>query len=180
MTVPYDAIADVMKVLDHIAKGNVPTKACDDMRVSYNTFCTYTAKYPQLRDLRIEAEDRCYDVLADKLIHIYEEVGDPKMANVVSSNTKWLLERRRSKQYGVRSSLDVNVSVDREVLDALQNAKARAQGVTTKVTNAASEILDLTLLNGVATAVAQAIPSPSQLSEEWDEAAYQAELAEIS
>jgi hypothetical protein len=176
MTVPYDVVAEVIKVLDLVSKGKVPTQACDEARLSYNTFCTYTARYQQLRDLRVEAEDRCYDVLADRLLHIYEEVGDPKMANVISSNTKWLLERRRAKQYGTKSTLEVNLTADREVLDALQAAKARAQGVAVKEISA-DEVLDLTVLNGVATALGRSIPAPT---EPWDEAAYQAELAAIS
>lgn len=177
MTVPYDVVADVMKVLTYVAAGHVPTQACDDVGLSYQTFCTYTAKYPQLRAMRDEAEDRCYDVLADRLLTIHEDIADPKMANVASSNTKWLLERRRSRAYGAKSTLEVNITADREVLDALQAAKARAHGrvIETKVADDVLDLTaDLTVLNGVAHAVQSAIPAGD------DDDAFERELAEIS
>jgi hypothetical protein len=168
--IPYDAIAEIINVLDHVSKGNVPTKACDDLGVSYTTFCRLTATYPQLRHMREEAEDRCYDTLADRLLTIHEDIEDPKMANVASANVKWLLERRRSKAYGAKSTLEVNLTADREVLDALQSAKARAEGRHVE-TSTTGDILDLSIVAGVARAVS---------IDEFDEAAHLRELAEIS
>jgi hypothetical protein len=148
--IDYEKIQDCIRVLDHIAKGNVPTRACDDMDVSYMTFCRLTATYSQLRAMRDEAEDRCYDVLADRLLTIHEDIQDPKMANV---------------------ALEVNITADREVLEALQQAKARAQGQA-MVAKAAEDVLDLTVLHGVASVLPHATES--------DEERYARELAEIS
>lgn len=132
MTVPYDIMADVLGALDKISNGKVPTVACDEQGLAYSTFTTYTKRYPQLAALRQEAEDRLYDLMAEALPRIYDHhiygVEDPKMAGVVSSNIKWLLERRRQKAYGAHSTVEHHLSADREVLDALQKAKARAQG----------------------------------------------------
>lgn len=156
MTVPYDIIADIMRVLTVISRGKVPTVACDECGVSYTTFTNYTKKYPQLADLRTEAEDRLYDQMAEALPHIFDHpiygAEDPKQAGVVSSNIKWLLERRRSKSYGQHSVIEHTITADREVLDALQRAKARAQGgdFDNLVKEKMGEILDLTILEGVA------------------------------
>lgn len=171
MTVPYDIIKDVITVLGRVSQGIVPTEACDELGLSYQTFCTFTARYPQLRAMRDEAEDRCYDVLADRLLTIHEQVTDPKMATVVSSNTKWLLERRRARQYGAKSTLEVNITADREVLDALQAAKARAQGKVIDVVKT-DDVLDLSIIHGVARVVPQATPVSDD--------DYQRQLAEIS
>lgn len=150
MTVPYDVIQDVLAVLDVISRGKLPTVACDECGLSYNTFCTYTTKYPQLAQMRQEAEDRLYDTMAEALPNIFTqttyEVADAKEAGVVSANIKWLLERRRQKAYGAHSTVEHHITADREVLDALQKAKARAQGGDFAILEKTEEVLDLTLL----------------------------------
>jgi hypothetical protein len=83
--------------------------------------------------MRQEAEDRLYDLMAEALPRIYDHhiygVQRDSQASVVSGNIKWLLERRRQKSYGAHSVVEHTITADREVLDALQRAKARAQGV---------------------------------------------------
>jgi hypothetical protein len=132
MTVPYDVMSDVLTVLTRISSGKVPTVACDEQGLSYNTFVTYCKRYPHLAQMRIEAEDRLYDQMAEALPQIYDHpiygTNDPKMAGVVSANIKWLLARRRRDAYGEHSTVEHKITADREVLDALQKAKARAQG----------------------------------------------------
>lgn len=153
MTVPYDVIQDVIAVLNVISGGKMPTVACDECGLSYNTFCTYTTKYPQLAQMRQEAEDRLYDKMAEALPNIFTqetyEVADAKEAGVVSANIKWLLERRRQKAYGAHSTVEHHITADREVLDALQKAKARAQGSDFTLLEKTEEVLDLTILEGV-------------------------------
>lgn len=178
VTVPYDIVADIIKVLDRVSRGVVPTTACDDLNVSYTTFCAYTKRFPQLAQMRQEAEDRCYDTLADKLLTVHEDIEDPKMAGVASSNVKWLLERRRSAAYGSKSTLDVNVNVDRDVLNALQNAKARAEGRLIEV-EVISDVLDLTLIDAIERVVPRVLDQPD-LGTDFDEEGFQAELSEIS
>lgn len=178
--IPYDTVKKVIEVLGYISKGNVPTTACDDMGLSYSTFCTFTAKYNQLRAMREEAEDRCYDTLADKLLTIHEDVSDPKMASVVSSNTKWLLERRRQRAYGARSTVEHMITADREVLDALNHAKARAQGGKfIEAKPDVDNVLDLTLVNGVAGVLTHVVSTSGSVVDE-DEQIFLKELSEIS
>jgi hypothetical protein len=176
MTVPYDVYSDVLAVIRIIATGKTPTMACDDVGLSYSTFCRVTLQNAQLGALRVEAEDRLYDLMAEALPRIYDHpvygVDDPKMAGVVSANIKWLLERRRQKSYGQHAVIEHQITADREVLDALQKAKARAQGFT--------PIADIPVKQGA---------DPRSLSEgiidaividETPEERYARELAEIS
>lgn len=155
MTVPYDVVADVLAVIDVISKGKLPTVACDECGLSYSTFARYTTRYAQLAELRSEAEDRLYDTMAEALPNIFTqktyEVNDAKEAGVVSANIKWLLERRRQKAYGAHSVIEHKITADREVLDALQRAKARAQGGSfDALSEKVNEVLDLTIYEGVA------------------------------
>jgi hypothetical protein len=135
MTVPYDIVTDILRVITTISQGYQPTVACDMCHVAYTTFTTYTkagSRYPQLVQMRQEAEDRLYDLMAEALPRIYDHhiygVQRDSQASVISGNIKWLLERRRQKSYGAHSSVEVNITADREVIEALQRAKARAQG----------------------------------------------------
>jgi hypothetical protein len=175
MTVPYDIVQDVMRVIDLISKGKTPTAACDDAYVSYTTFCAYTEKYPQLAQMRKEAEDRLYDTMAEALPRIFEnntdyQAKDPKEAAVISSNIKWLLERRRQKAYGAHSTVEHHITADREVLDALQRAKARAEGrLVDSSVKVVEDVLDLTLLSNGAYA-------PTEIDEER----FQRELSELT
>lgn len=154
MTVSYDVIQDVISVLTVISQGKTPTVACDECGLSYSTFCTYTTRYPQLSQMRQEAEDRLYDRMAEALPQIFNDplygVSDAKEASVISSNLKWLLERRRQKAYGAHSTVEHHITADREVLDALQKAKARAQGGNFALLEKVEEVLDLTILEGIA------------------------------
>jgi hypothetical protein len=126
-------LADIMLVFRYIeTQGMVPTKACDHAGVSYATFDKYTKQYAELGRLRKDAEDRLYERMADALPHIDTDYqygqSDAKMASVVSGNIKWLLARRRRDAYGDHSTIEHKVTAEREILDALQHAKARAHG----------------------------------------------------
>lgn len=133
MPLPHDIAADVMRVLTHIQTfGKMPTVACDECGVAYSTFDRYTTIIPELAQLRKDAEDRLYDLMAEALPHIHEHhvygSTDPKLANVISGNIKWLLARRRQGKYGDKTTVEHQLTADKEVLMALQAAKARAHG----------------------------------------------------
>lgn len=175
MTVPYDIINDIMRVLATIEAGRVPTVACDMCGVSYSTFNTYTkpdGNYPQLAQMREEAEDRLYEQMAEALPHIKDHhiygESDPKMATIVSSNIKWLLERRRRTTYGAQSTIEHKITADKEVLDALHQAKARAQRLGQAVSQIAGDVIDL-----------KPVAPAEGLSDEAEEA-YLRDLASIS
>src|SRR5262245_57830897 len=133
-TVPYDIVNDVLLVIQTINLGYTPSVACDRVGLNYGTFTNYTkpgGKYPHLADMRQEAEDRLYNQTAEAPPRkseppIYGST-DPREAAVISGNIKWLLERRRQKAYGAHSVIEHQITADKEVLDALNKAKSRAQ-----------------------------------------------------
>ena len=197
---PIQDIQLVLAVFQRMAEQyELPTEACDQVGLSYVTFARLTATYPQLRDMREEAEDRLYDAMAEALprIDIHPVYGrtDPKMANVVSGNIKWLLERRRQKSYGAKSTIEHQITADREVIDALNQAKARAHGkAADQAVNQplTLDIDDLVLVDGVASVAQKAVASVrttpfgtfvSRLApepHETPEQRFKRELAEIS
>lgn len=134
MTLPTDVFGDIIRVLSTIqTRSLTPTHACDECGFPYSTFDHYTRTVPQLATMRKEAEDRLYDTLADLLVRIdaHPEHGrsDPKMAAVISKNIQWVLARRRQASYGDKIVNEHVIKADREVISALQAAKARAHGV---------------------------------------------------
>jgi len=156
---PSDVLADIMLVIQYIeTRGMVATKACDHAGVSYSTFDKYTRLYPQLANMRKEAEDRLYDRMADALPHIDTDYqygqSDAKMASVVSGNIKWLLARRRRDAYGDHSTIEHKITAEREILDALNQAKARAHGHTIATSTPAIEhsslVIDMVVEDGIA------------------------------
>lgn len=65
-----------------------------------------------------------FEVLADSLTTIPEEIPDVQVARLKSDNVKWLLARRASAKYGDR--LDININETVNIRGALEAAKARA------------------------------------------------------
>lgn len=131
MTLPYDYYPLVIQVLDLISQGRTKTRACDEANISIPTFDQYVKNVPELRDLFSEAEQRGYDAMAEALVdidnHAIHGQSDPKMAKVISDNIKWLLSKRRSKEYGERITVDHNITADKAITDALVAGRKRAQ-----------------------------------------------------
>lgn len=141
----YDIYPQVLHVIDLISQGETTTAACFKERMSVSTFKKYVAKQPELQELLTDAEQIGYDVLAEALVNIDNDArhgrSDPKMAKVISDNIKWLLEKRKPKEYGQKVQVDVNVTADRAVTDALSRAKQRAQGMLPDYTG---KVIDVT------------------------------------
>ena len=128
--VQYDNYPKVLKVIDLIGQGRTLTSACDAEQIGVATFKKYVAQSPELEVMLDEAVQRGYDAMAEALVeidrHAHYGHSDPKMAAVVSKNIMWFLEKRRPKDYGARVAVDVNITADRAITDALTRAKQRA------------------------------------------------------
>lgn len=126
----YERYADAMRVIELVAEGRTLTAACRDVRMPYGTFRKLLASSETLRDLYAEAEHQSYDLMAEALLEIetHELYGtqDARMAKVMSDNIKWLLSKRRPKDFGDKVQVEVNVTADRAIVDALERAKHRA------------------------------------------------------
>lgn len=134
---PYDYIPSVLAVLELISQGHTRTSACDQRNVPIPVFEKYTNEVPELRDLLVEAERRGHDALADSLVVMFSPVlpsgnknpfvqTDPRNAKILSENIKWLLEKRDSKRFGQKTTVEHNVKLDRTILEQLHLGKQRA------------------------------------------------------
>lgn len=161
MTLPYDYYPTVIRVLDLISEGRTITRACDEANIRVAAFKQYVKNVPELSELFTEAEQRGYDAMAEALVdidnHAIHGQSDPKMAKVISDNIKWLLSKRRSKEYGERITVDHNITADKAITDALVAGRKRAQlaatvdadfiDITPVVNDVADEILLQELLS---------------------------------
>lgn len=130
MSTPYDFYPAVLAAIDLMSQGYTKTHACDTQNIRVATFDQYVNRDTQLQELAHEAETRGYDALADALVRIDSNemhgCSDPKMAKVLSDNIKWLLSKRRSKEYGERITVNHNITADKAITDALAAGKHRA------------------------------------------------------
>lgn len=131
MPTAYEYYAAVLYALGEISQGRTPTKACDAANISYEMFDKYTTNDPALQALREAAERRGYDTMADLLLSLREPTNpyfttDPKEQKVISDNIKWLLARRRSKDYGDRVEVKVEQTVTHVITQQLEAGRQRA------------------------------------------------------
>lgn len=135
MTLPYDYLPAVLYALDRMTDGMSETAACDDANITIGTFKNYIKNSRELQELYEEADQRGGDAMADALLTIdnHDVYGqsDPKMAKVISDNIKWYLEKRKSRKYGAKIDVNVNLTADRAITDALIAGRNRANAALT-------------------------------------------------
>jgi hypothetical protein len=138
----YEIYPKVLQVLDLLSAGRTLTSACDEAGVSIATYKSYIKHTAELTSAHEEAMQRGYDAMADALVEIdrHEHYGssDPKQQKVMSDNIKWLLSKRDNKRFGDRVSVDVNVTADKAIVNALSRARSRA------ALPAATPLIDIT------------------------------------
>jgi hypothetical protein len=129
MALPYDYYPAVLYAIDLVGQGHTVTSACDEANLPVSTFRTYLKKHTDLQDLYTEADQRGADAMADALINIDNHrvhgQSDPKMAKVISDNIKWVLAKRKPKEFGDRVQVDHSVTVDVAITTALDAARRR-------------------------------------------------------
>lgn len=130
MTLTYDYMPAVLYAIDLISQGYSETAAVDASNISIAILRKYIKASPELQDMYEEADQRGGDAMADALLnidnhHIYHQ-SDPKMAKVISDNIKWHLSKRKAKKYGDKIEVNVNVTADRAIVDALNAGRQRA------------------------------------------------------
>ena len=129
MSLVYDKYTTTLAVIEQIGQGRTLTFACDEAGVSVPAFRKYVEANEQLRGLFQDAEQRSYDAMADALVNIDNHKihgqSDAKMAKVISDNIKWLLSKRRQKEYGERLEIKHELTMDRAITDALNAARSR-------------------------------------------------------
>lgn len=131
--VRYENYPKVLQALEYISQGHTVTTACQKAVVTLDAFEKAIEADEQLKALRVEAERRGHDSLADALINIDNHTihgqTDPKMARVVSDNIKWFLEKKDPKRFGQKVEVNHNVTMDRAITNALNEARRRVSSM---------------------------------------------------
>lgn len=135
MTPSYDIYPRVVNAIEQFSRGLTLTRACDAAGVPIPTFEKYVKADKNLQDLFADAERRGYDAMADALLRIDDENteygrGNPAMAKIQSDNIKWLLSKRDNKRFGEKVEIKHEISLDRAITDALENARSRVANKT--------------------------------------------------
>lgn len=129
VTLPYDYYPAVLYAIDLISQGNTVTEACDQSNLPVSTFHSHLERDDKLREMYGEADQRGGDAMADALVNIDNHrihgQSDPKMAKIISDNIKWVLSKRRPKDFGDRVVVDHSVTVDVAITTALDAARRR-------------------------------------------------------
>lgn len=130
MSLVYDYMPAVLYAIEMISQGHTQTRACDLSNITIPTFEKYVEGNEQLQDLLSDAIRRGNDALADSLLdptqHTDRYTTDPKVMKVVSDNVKWVLGKRDQKRFGDKVAVEVNVTADKAIVEALQAGKRRA------------------------------------------------------
>lgn len=127
----HEVYPKVLAALAHIAEGRTITAACDDVGISVSSFRFHVNDNPHLARAYTDAEQRGYDAMADALVtvdsnKVFGGERDPRLLKILSDNVKWFLARKRPKEYGDRVQVDVNITADRAITDALDRARVRS------------------------------------------------------
>lgn len=133
MSLSYDYYPAVLYALDQIGQGRTLTDACDVSNISVATFDRYVKANPELQTMYEEMVHRGNDAMVDALINIDNHRihgrSDPKMAKVVSDNIKWVVSKRDSKRFGEKIEVKHEITLDRAIVDALEQARNRVEYV---------------------------------------------------
>lgn len=130
MSTPYDYYPAVLYAIDRLAEGRTMTAACDAANITVTTFEAYVNRSPELQQAANEAIQRGYDAMAEALLepdnHRLYGHTDSKMAGVQQKAIMWFLSKKRPKEYGERVQVDVNITADKAITDALLAGRQRA------------------------------------------------------
>lgn len=138
----YDTYPAVMKVLSLMSEGRSVSSSCDEVGITVPAFRSVIDSDPVFVSMYDEAVTRGHDALADALLeidrHPHYGSSDTKQQKVTSDNIKWVLSKRDSKRFGERVAVDVNVTADRAIVEALSRRRSRSEQ------RQISEIIDVT------------------------------------
>lgn len=116
-----EEIAKMLKLASH---GKSLRSICLELNISLDKFHKIRKRAPSLDSALQSARNSGLDVIADDLIDIADTYGDPLQARVKSDNIKWLLTKRKPKEYG--DQLNINVEQKVSITGAMAEAARRA------------------------------------------------------
>lgn len=121
---PYDLVeSEIELALDLAAEGRSIQYIAKALGLHVSTFGRYRDRNPEFAALFTRAREDGYDALADQLLEIAEDVDDVQRGRLKSDNLKWLISKRKPKEYGEK--IDVNMTGQVSVKSALDEARNR-------------------------------------------------------
>ena len=93
--------ATVKKILDALADGQGRVNAVKEARISYETFCQWMDKYPELIERIKKAESIGYE-------KIHQTCQRRIIDDASWQSAAWWLERTDPANYGQRNNLNIN------------------------------------------------------------------------
>ena len=109
-------------LIDRIASGVPATIAAREMGLDYQ-WVNNSCRDPAFKARYDEACDACFQIVADRMTVLHEEIIDPKTAKNVGDNLKWWLSKRKPREFG--DKLIVDDGAQPKLLDILQAAVNR-------------------------------------------------------
>lgn len=100
------------QLVEKIAAGAQLTVAAEECGISVSAVVAWRLARPDFDKAVNDALVMSYEALADSLITIPDQEGDPHRLRLKSENIKWLLARRFASRYGDKVSIDVAGTVD--------------------------------------------------------------------
>jgi len=142
----YDTYPKCLEAIRLISEGRTHTVACGQVGITVAAFRKHCKANEELGDALAEADQLSYDAMVDALLepdaHPLYGSTDAKVMSIVSKNIQWLVARRDPKRYGERMSVDVNVTADKAITNALMQARRRAIGTTTSAPIIDAEVVE--------------------------------------
>lgn len=112
----------LIEVLHAISDGKTPTRACEERGLTLASLRYAIKADDELAAMFKEALEIGNDALADTLVDIDRVHSEASMANVISKNIQWLLERRNPDKYGARVTVNSENNVSKALVAALDAA----------------------------------------------------------
>lgn len=121
-TLPSVKYPILLAVLQMIADGATPSKACKDNGLTLAALKYHLNNDEELKTLFDDALEVGSDALADLLVDIDTVHSNPAMASLISKNIQWVLERRKPDKFGARVQVSMENNVTKTLLGALDAA----------------------------------------------------------
>lgn len=107
-----------------LSEGKSLSEAAAAVGVTVGTLAHWRLQDADFDNLCSRAQNVGFEVQADSLMTIPEQIQDVQRARLKSENIRWLLARRAAHKYGDRLEVNLNQTVD--IKGALDAARARA------------------------------------------------------
>jgi transposase-like protein len=111
------------RVIESLTEGKTLSETASTVGISVSTLSQWRMKDADFDNSCSRAQSIGFEIQADSLLRIPEEIPDVQRARLKSENIRWLLARRAAHKYGDRLEVNLNQTVDIKL--ALAEARSR-------------------------------------------------------